>query len=438
MFKISAEKGPVNLFVFLRFYDVNLRNTSEDILYSIIDIEGNGAPFRKESIIEIAVFRFDGHRITDRFLSLVNPESEITPFVQKLTRITPKMVKTAPKFHEIAKRIIEITENTVLVGHNIEFDYRMLRQSFKRLGYDFTINTLDTIPLAKKLIPDENSYSLGKLCKSLGIPLLHEHRAHADALATLELFKLLKTKDNSREIIQQHHEESNAHSYIHKIRDLTEDLPSEKGFLYFQNSEGTILFEDYVDDLYKVARKIFNSKSQRWHSLQQEVAQLTYELTGTDTIAKLMLANQGKTKKTALPFGLFFREQSLIVDKTSRQSQKPLLRFKSFSQAQRVKQYLSQEHFFESPETLESAIALKGRNELWIGSGRVLGEKSFLMLEEGQLTGFGYFELHHQIKTRAMLQNLMIKVSHLPAEILNDLKLSLLKKEYEIRPLPEK
>jgi DNA polymerase-3 subunit epsilon len=53
----------------------------------------------------------------------------------------PKMVKSAPKFHEIAKRIIEITEGTTLVGHNIDFDYRMLRQSFKRLGYDFQINT---------------------------------------------------------------------------------------------------------------------------------------------------------------------------------------------------------------------------------------------------------------------------------------------------------
>ena len=47
------------------------------------------------------------------------------------------------------KRIIEITEGTILVGHNIDFDYRMLRQSFKRLGFDFKINTLDTIPLAK-------------------------------------------------------------------------------------------------------------------------------------------------------------------------------------------------------------------------------------------------------------------------------------------------
>ena len=60
-------------------------------MYSVIDIESNGAPFRKESIIEIAVYRFDGHEITDQFISLVNPEDEISAFVQKLTGISSKM-----------------------------------------------------------------------------------------------------------------------------------------------------------------------------------------------------------------------------------------------------------------------------------------------------------------------------------------------------------
>lgn len=406
-------------------------------MYSIIDIESNGAPFREESIIEIAIFRYDGHAITDQFISLVNPESEITPFVQKLTQITPKMVKTAPKFHEIAKRIIEITENTVLVGHNIDFDYRMLRQSFKRLGYDFTIQTLDTIPLAKKLIPDESSYSLGKLCKSLGIPLLHEHRAHADALATVELFKLLKTKDYSKEIIQQHQEENNAHSYINKIRNLTQDLPSGKGFLYFLNTEGNIIFEEYVEDLYKIAKKIFNSKSSRWKSIQEEVTQITYELTGTDTIAKLILANSGKKKKSALPFGLFYQKNRFLIDKNTKHQEKPLLKFKTFSQAQKVKLFLAEKEEMNAEKLLE-ITSLKGRNELWIGKGRVLGEKSFLVLEAGKLLGYGYYELHHQIKTKETIKKLMIKTPSVFSDLQNDLKLSLLKNEYEIIPLPEK
>jgi DNA polymerase-3 subunit epsilon len=119
----------------------------------------------------------------------------------------------------------------------------MLRQSFQRLGYEFKINTLDTIPLAKKLIPDEVSYSLGKLVKSLGIPLTNHHRAEGDARATLELFKLLISKDTENEIIQKQHEETNAKTYINKIKELTQDLPNEKGFVYFQNEAGRLFFQ---------------------------------------------------------------------------------------------------------------------------------------------------------------------------------------------------
>ncbi|GGP03896.1 exonuclease [Cloacibacterium rupense] len=407
-------------------------------MYTIIDIESNGAGYRKESIIEVAIFRYDGHTITDQFISLVNPESDITPFVQKLTKITPKMVKSAPKFHEIAKRIIEITDGTTLVGHNIDFDYRMLRQSFKRLGYEFKINTLDTIPLAKKLIPDQDSYSLGKLCKSIGIPLIDEHRASGDARATLELFKLLKTKDNSKEIIQQHHEESNAKNYINKIKELTQDLPSEKGFLYFQNASGAIIFEEYVDDLFKVSKKIFNSKSKKFVEIQNEVEQITYELTGTDTIAKLVLINRNKSKKQFLPYGLFYKNDKYLVDKNSKHQEKPILKFKNFSQGNKVKNYINQDELLKNHQLLEKTISLKNRNEIWIGKGRNLGEKSFLILEKGKLIGFGYYELYHQIQSREKLNKLQIEVKKVTPEITNELKLSLLKKEYEIVQLPEK
>lgn len=404
-------------------------------MYTIIDIESNGAAYRKESIIEIAIFRYDGHAITDQFISLVNPESEITPFVQKLTGITTKMVKTAPKFHELAKRIVEITDGTILVGHNIDFDYRMLRQSFKRLGYEFKINTLDTIPLAKKLIPDEKSYSLGRLCKSLGIPLVDEHRASGDARATLELFKLLKTKDNSHEIIQQHHEENNAKSYINKINELTEDLPSEKGFLYFQNASGAIIFEDYVDDLYKVSKKIFNAKSKKWERIQNEVTQINYELTGTDIIAKLILANQNKSKKQFLPFGLFYLNQKFIVDKNSAHKEKPLLKFKNFSQGNKVKIFMTESEEFDDFTKVKETLSFANRNEIWIGKGRVLGEKSFLLFEEGRITGFGFYELHHQIKSLEKIKKLIIPVSKVSPEIVNELKLSLLKKEFSIQKI---
>jgi DNA polymerase-3 subunit epsilon len=408
-------------------------------MYTVIDIESNGAPFRKESIIEIAIYRFDGHEITDQFISLVNPESEISAFVQKLTGITSKMVLTAPKFHEIAKRVVEITQDSILVGHNIDFDYRMLRQSFKRLGYEFKINTLDTIPLAKKLIPDEKSYSLSKLCKSIGIPLSEAHRASGDARATLDLFKLLMIKDQNNEIIQSQQEENHAKNYINKIQVLTEDLPNERGILYFQNSEGKIIYSDVVEDLYKSAKKIFDSDKAKYKKLQDETEKISYELTGTDLIAKLMMQNKGIQKRQPLTFGLFYRKNKFILEKIKKeQEEKPLLRFKSFTQGLKAINYIKSKEELKDLAEFTQKINLKGRNEIWFSSGRTLGEKSFLVLEKGKLIGFGFYELYHQIQSLEKIKKLMLPVPRFTQDLQNDLQLALLRNEYEVSALPEK
>jgi DNA polymerase-3 subunit epsilon len=407
-------------------------------MYSIIDIESNGAGFRKECIIDIAIFKYDGHKIVDQFISLVDPESEITPFVQKLTNISPKMVKTAPKFHELAKRVVEITEGTTLVGHNIDFDYRMLRQSFQRLGYDFKINTLDTIPLAKKLIPDEVSYSLGKLVRSLGIPLVNAHRAEGDARATLELFKLLLSKDTNNEIIQEQHEETNAKTYINKIKLLTQDLPSEKGFVYFQNEAGKIIFSDYVQDINKFSKKLFNSKSKKWESIQAEVEQINFELTGTDIIAKLILNSKGVKKRETLPFGLYFRNNKYLVEKnTLNKTEKPILKFKAFTQGSKAVQFISKIEEFKDINVFKKKIDFRKRNELWLGSGRKLGEKLFLIIDNGKVTSYGFYELFTQIQTMSKISKLKIDLPLPTSDLINDLQLALLRGDFETLPLPK-
>ncbi|WP_332453503.1 3'-5' exonuclease [Chryseobacterium aquaticum] len=407
-------------------------------MYSIIDIESNGAGFRKECIIDIAIYRYDGHKIVDQFISLVNPESDITPFVQKLTNITPNMVKTAPKFHELAKRVIEITENTTLVGHNIDFDYRMLRQSFQRLGYDFKINTLDTIPLAKKLIPDEVSYSLGKLVKSLGIPLVNAHRADGDARATLELFKLLISKDTENEIIQKQHDETNAKTYINKIKLLTQDLPGEKGFVYFQNESGKIIFSDYVQDINRFSKKLFNSKSKKFIEIQKNVEQINFELTGTDIIAKLILNSKNIKKREMLPFGLYFRNNKYIVEKNMLNKQeKPILKFRSFTQGSKAVQFISKIEEFADVEVFKKKIDFKKRNEMWLGAGRRLGEKLFLILENGKVVSYGFYELFTQIQTLSKITKLKIDLPLSTSEMQNELQLALLRGDFETLPLPK-
>ena len=103
-------------------------------MYAIIDIETSGGKFDAESITEIAIIKYNGDKVLDKFSSLINPEKKIDSFVEKLTGINNRMLKNAPKFYYVAKRIINITEGCVLVAHNASFDYRVLKTEFRRLG----------------------------------------------------------------------------------------------------------------------------------------------------------------------------------------------------------------------------------------------------------------------------------------------------------------
>lgn len=408
-------------------------------MYAVIDIESNGAGFRQESIIDIAIFRYDGHKIVDQFISLVNPEAEIGNYVQQLTKITPKMVKTAPKFHEIAKRVIEITDGATLVGHNIDFDYRMLRQSFRRLGYEFRINTLDTIPLAKKLIPDAESYSLGKLVKSLGIPLVDHHQAGGDARATLDLFKLLMNKDVNNEIIQSQFEEANSKTYINKVRELTQDLPNDKGIVYFQDEAGKILFSDFVEDINKFSKKLFNSKSKRLEPVQYQTEQIHFDLVGNNIVAKLLMKSRGIHKKEFLPFGLYCRKEKFTVEKiaTNREEpEKPILKFTSFSQGMKVSSYLKKMSYSTDCQLLKKHLNLDGGNNILSIPGRVLGEKTFLLMRKNRIISYGFYEYYTQIQSLPKINKLKINLPPSGVDLSNDLKLALLQGDVDKFPFP--
>ena len=209
--------------------------------YAVIDIESTGGKIDEEAIIDIAILRFDGHRLVDQFHSLVDPERPIQPFVTSLTGISEKMVRSAPKFYEIAKRIIEITENTVLVAHNTQFDYRILKEEFARLGYEFRASTLCTVEFAKHILTDHNSFKLDKLAKSLGIPISDRHRALGDAEATLSLLKILKERDvvgiAEKELIRSKDESDTLPSHLELVRNAA---PSPAVFKLFGKKDKLI------------------------------------------------------------------------------------------------------------------------------------------------------------------------------------------------------
>ena len=171
-----------------------------DIIYSIVDIETTGGKFNQEKITEIAIFKIKNDGDISVYHQLINPKKKIQLFVEKLTGLNNDMLKNKPVFEEIAGDIYDFTKNSVFVAHNVNFDFRVLRNEFSQMGRKFDRDLLCTIELSKKVFPDMKSYSLGKLVSNLGIKIKNRHRADGDAKATLDLFILLKSKISQKEL----------------------------------------------------------------------------------------------------------------------------------------------------------------------------------------------------------------------------------------------
>ena len=256
-------------------------------MYTILDIETTGGKFNEEGITEIAIYKFDGHTVVDQFISLVNPEKEIQPFVVQLTGINNKMLQNAPKFYEIAKRILEITKDATLVAHNTSFDYRILKTEFDRLGYDFTRNTLCTVELSQKLILDQPSYSLGKLIKALGIPMTDRHRASGDALATVQLFKLLLEKDVTKTIIQDSIKYHDKRVEKERLQKLIAAVPKELGLFYIHGADGKVIYLGRGKDIKSEVNKLFLKETKRAVKVQDRAISISFEKTGNDLFTRL-------------------------------------------------------------------------------------------------------------------------------------------------------
>ncbi|GAB3687173.1 hypothetical protein GCM10027592_00380 [Spirosoma flavus] len=164
-------------------------------MYCIVDVETTGGVKGPSRLTEIAIYRHDGQQVVDSFHSLLNPGCPIPPFIKYLTGISDEMVQDAPTFADVAQDVLNITEGAVFVAHNVNFDFGFIQKEMNWLGHDFFRRTLCTVRTSRKLIPGYPSYSLGKLCRSLNIPLHGRHRAQGDAAATVLLFELLMRHD---------------------------------------------------------------------------------------------------------------------------------------------------------------------------------------------------------------------------------------------------
>lgn len=429
-------------------------------MYAVLDIETTGGKYNEEGITEIAIYRFDGHRVVDQFSSLINPERPIQPFVVNLTGINNDMLRQAPKFYEVAKRIIEITEGCILVAHNALFDSRILTTEFDRLGYRYEREALCTVDLSKKLLPDLPSYSLGKLVRTLGIPLSDRHRAQGDAKATVSLFKILLDKDVTKEIVSQTLLKDPKRDMEPKFLDIINSLPSERGVFYIRDKEEKIVYIEAHKNIRKRVLQHFSNDRRLSKKIQSEVSSVAYERTGNELISQLKV--YAEIKKTQPKYNrktqrsLYSYQLVAVVDTNGYLNLKieradgrkgALATFSNYQQAKRSLEHLiAENHLCSRLSSLESSdsgacdyfvqtkchkaclleesaedynqrvrnavenIGIRHKNMLVIDQGRAQGERSVIWIENGKYRGYGYFNLNHQINNPEILQSLINQV----------------------------
>ena len=160
-------------------------------MYAIIDTETSGGKFNEEKIIEIAIIIYDGKNIIDTFTTLIKPNVKVDYFVQKLTGIKNSDLVDKKTFKDYAKHISNLVSNKIIIGHNVEYDYRILKNELELCNIKFSSDTICTIKMTKEKYNDLKYYNLNYLCNYFNIKLKNHHRAYDDAVATLELFKIL-------------------------------------------------------------------------------------------------------------------------------------------------------------------------------------------------------------------------------------------------------
>ncbi|WP_112180879.1 PolC-type DNA polymerase III [Paraliobacillus zengyii] len=178
----------------------------ESATYVVFDVETTGLSAVYDTIIELAAVKIKDGDIVDRFESFANPHHPLSETTNDLTGITDDMVKDAPDIEQVLEDFKKWAGEDILVAHNASFDMGFLNQGNEKAGLDKAINpVIDTLELARFLLPTLKSHRLNTLCKKFDIELTQHHRAIYDAEATGYLMWKLLKEAREKEITNHNH-----------------------------------------------------------------------------------------------------------------------------------------------------------------------------------------------------------------------------------------
>ena len=165
----------------------------DECAFAVVDVETTGMRAAEDDrITEIAVVLMQGSRREVVFESLLDPGRSIPERITGLTGISDEMVRGKPSFADVADQILSVLAGRVFVAHNARFDWGFVGAEIRR-ARDLELDgaRLCTVRLARRLVRQEPSYSLGALAKRFAFEFPARHRAAGDAIVTAMLLERL-------------------------------------------------------------------------------------------------------------------------------------------------------------------------------------------------------------------------------------------------------
>ncbi|MBR2274828.1 MAG: PolC-type DNA polymerase III, partial [Lachnospiraceae bacterium] len=204
--------------------------------FVVFDIETTGFSPEEDRIIEIGALRIENGEITGRFSEFVNPGRPIPYRIEQLTGISNDMVQDAEEIDSVLPRFLAFCEGAVFVAHNASFDTSFISENARRLGCALEMSYVDTVGLARLLLPKLSRFKLDTVAKALGVSLLNHHRAIDDATATAEIFLKLAEKLIQRDI----HTLKEANELSEQSDEIIKKAPTYHVILLAKNEIGRI------------------------------------------------------------------------------------------------------------------------------------------------------------------------------------------------------
>lgn len=430
------------------------------MLYAVVDIETTGGFASGNGITEISILVHDGSKVIDSFETLINPEQDIPFYIQTLTGISNEMVSNAPLFGEVAAKIYELLHDKIFVAHNVNFDFSFVKHQLEMAGFNLNCKKICTVRMSRKVIPGHASYSLGKLCAALGIPLNDRHRAGGDAAATALLLTLLLEKDTGAVIPLSLNKASKEQALPPNLaKSYIDALPCNPGVYYFKDNKGKIIYIGKAINLKKRVCSHFsgNSITKQRQEFLKNIYEVDFTVCGTELMALILEAseiqkywpeNNRALKRFEQKYALYkFEDQKgymrIGIDKFKKNSN-ALFTFNSLLAGQSmlrgmIKEYelceklcfiqknrssctahetgdchgacLGLEHPYSYNTRVKAAIVhLKSSLPSFalIDSGRNEDEQSCLWVEEGKFYGMGYISFHTDVSDMEILKSCIV------------------------------